>query len=166
MKMRMMTLLIAPLPTVASGVAHATNVAANTGHAPDYAYEACMRADFATNGQGSVRVDGCTGWNEVLWSIELPVNSSGAKTVKVSGFSNYLGTQTKCTVRGMTEYGAVSKESGWVSFPKAEIDNRNGKGPRDYTLTITGASVPTNGRLQIQCTVGYGSPIRTINYSM
>jgi len=160
MKLRIVTLLIAgTLVAATSGIAHATNVAANTGHAVNYPHESCMRSSFDLSGVGAVQnTCGAAGTYE-LWAVELPVNSAGSKTVTVRG-SRSMVFATSCIARGLTQDGAVSGQSGWVSFGTSGASGDN------YTITLTGASVPANGRLQVQCNVASNLNLYTIHYDM
>ena len=159
MKLRIVTLLIAgTLVAATSGTAHATNVAAATGHDINYANESCMRNDWNSTGAGAVK-NLCSG--PELWIIELPVNSSGAKTVTVRGSRNMIAA-TQCFSSGLDQDGQRGSNgwSGWQSFGTSGLSGDT------ITLTLKGATVPANGRLQVQCNVAVNLSLFTIHYDM
>jgi hypothetical protein len=150
------------LGTIAFGIggqsaANAASIAASTGHDVwNYANEACMRKTYVN---GGVRND-CGGIGTAeLWAIELPIDGQPdvvtSYTPTISGTRGGL-TQTGCIVRALDAYGNMYSQSNWGYFPS------DGSG---YTTITPGhVTVPGNGTLQVQCSIGSGAILQSISY--
>jgi hypothetical protein len=138
--MKKISLLVAGLMLIGTaGVASARSQAASLGHAVwSWSDEVnCFRTQMNLNGGIKNTCAGTT-----LWDVQMVQDSAGAKTVVASG---YASNTTTCIARGLDRYGNVYAQSGWVAFPTSS--------PSYSAITLTGASVPNAGYMQLQCNI-------------
>jgi hypothetical protein len=94
----------------------------------------------------------------VLKGVVFPlfVDNGGAKTVRVTGFSNSGPATVKCWAEGRYKSSAFHSTSPTVSLPSfgSYVD-----------MALTGASVPSGGQLTVTCTLDPGTTISVVNWN-
>jgi hypothetical protein len=116
------------------------------GRAVDFADEGCLRLFFS-----EVR-NACS--FELDYEMPLQVDTSGAKTVSVNVSSG--GPDGVCCEAVATDERVDTQDRS-----VRVCTNAAGK----QTLTLTGASVPSRGRLFAACTLQPGGVINTLNWN-
>jgi hypothetical protein len=93
--------------------------------------------------------------SESLW-YELPVDTSGAKTVSVVVNAVSSANNVQCIAIGFAANGSAASYS---SAPSATVFGTTS------TLSLTGSSIPAGGFLIAECIVGVGSSVYSLNWN-